>query len=324
MSPHASQFAESALDRLKKGFRPATWLQYRRMFAQFIAFLEYENTHVLQVNTIVLLAFMEFCYQSGLSQANISNHLSAIRAMFIVYGLNTKPFQDERVPLYIKSLKINANFKPTMTKLVSIDMLQQIVSLCDQKQFPIVFKALYLFCFFSFMRLSNVLPHSVAQFDLTRHLTRGDIIFGQKICTVIVKWSKTIQDRKETTTISLPILGESNLCPVAALKAMYSILPASKNSPLFVVYRQGVLFPLTDSAARKHLKSISTMLNISPHLTFHAFRRSATTWAFHHGVSLQEIMKHGTWSSEAVWRYIKSVPSSSSQVARTFQSHLFL
>ena len=161
MSPHASQFAESALDRLKKGFRPATWLQYRRMFAQFIAFLEYENTHVLQVNTIVLLAFMEFCYQSGLSQANISNHLSAIRAMFIVYGLNTKPFQDERVPLYIKSLKINANFKPTMTKLVSIDMLQQIVSLCDQKQFPIVFKALYLFCFFSFMRLSNVLPHSV-------------------------------------------------------------------------------------------------------------------------------------------------------------------
>ena len=57
---HPSQFAASALDWLKKGFRPATWLQYNRMFAQFIAFLEIENIPLLQVNPIVLLSFMEF------------------------------------------------------------------------------------------------------------------------------------------------------------------------------------------------------------------------------------------------------------------------
>ena len=294
------------------------------MFAQFLAFLELQKIHILQVNTIVLLSFMEFCYQSGLSQANISNHLSAVRAMFIVHGLNTDCFKDHRLPLYIKSLKINAVFNPTMSKIVSTDMLQSIVALCDQKQFPVVFKALYLFCFFSFMRLPNILPHSAAQFDLTRHLTRGDVIFGNHGCIVIVKWSKTIQDRKETTTISLPLLGSSPLCPVAALKSMYRTVPASKNSPLFVVHSQGKLLPLADSAARKHLKSISALLNVSPHLTFHSFRRSATTWAFHNGVPLQEIMKHGTWSSQAVWRYIKSVPSSSSQVSRAFHHHLSL
>ena len=117
-----------------------------------------------------------------------------------------------------------------------------------------------------------------------------------------------MQDHKETTTISLPLLGSSDLCPVSALKVMFQTIPASKNSPLFLVCRQGLLVPLADSVARKHLKSISTMLNISPHLTFHSFRRSATTWAFQNGVPLQEIMKHGTWSSQAVWRYIKSVP----------------
>ena len=31
------------------------------------------------------------------------------------------------------------------------------------------------------MRLSNVFPHSSAAFDVTRHLTRGDVIFGQKL-----------------------------------------------------------------------------------------------------------------------------------------------
>ena len=35
-------------------------------------------------------------------------------------------------------------------------------------------------------------------------------------------------------------------------------------------------------------------------------------------------MKHGTWSSDAVWRYIKSVPSASSQVPSDFQHHISL
>ena len=105
---------------------------------------------------------------------------------------------------------------------------------------------------------------------------------------------------------------------------MFAEIPASKNYPLFLVHNQGLLITLADSPARKNLKVVSGMLNISPHLTFHSFRKSATTSAFHNGVSLQEIMKHGTWSSNAVWTYIKSVPSSSSQVSRTFQSHLFL
>ena len=267
---------------------------------------------------------MEFCYQSGVSKINISNHLLAIRAMFIVYGLNTNPFKDERLPLYIKSLKINALFNPRMSKLVSIDMLQQIVQVCSKLQFLVVYKALYLFCFFSFMRLSNVLPYSSAHFDVTRHLTRGDVIFGQQVCTVIVKWSKTMQDHKETTTIALPVLGSSRLCLMLALKCMFVMIPASKNSPLFSVYKHGLLVPCADSAARKHLKSMSSMLNISPHMTFHSLRKPASTWAFQNGVSLQENMKHGTCPSDAVWRYIKSEPSSSSQVSHTFQHHLFL
>ena len=115
---------------------------------------------------------MEFCHCSGLSQSNISNHLSVIRVMLIFYGLNTEPFKDERLPLYIKSLKINAAFTPKTLKLVPIATHQQIVDSCCILQYPVVYEALYLFCFFSFMRLSNVLPHSSDQFDVSRHLTR--------------------------------------------------------------------------------------------------------------------------------------------------------
>ena len=294
------------------------------MFTLFLAFLEIENLQLLQVNTVILLSFMEFCYSNGMTQSNISNHIAAIRAMFIIHGLNTDPFKDHRITLYTKSLKINAVFKPRTVTIISIHMLQEIVNMASLLQQPVVYKALYLFCFFSFMRLSNVLPHSALAFDITRHLSRGDLIFGDKFCTVIIKWSKTMQDRKETSTISIPALGDSPLCPIAALQKMFHDIPAPSNSPLFLCRHQQKLVTLADSAARKHLKMISKLLNVSPPLTFHSFRKSATTWAFQNGVPLQEIMKHGTWSSNAVWTYIKSVPSSSSQVSRTFQQHLSL
>ena len=124
-----SRFATSALHRLEKGLWPGTWAQYHRMFRQFIAFLETETIQLWQVNIITLLLFLEFCYNSDMSQSNISNYMSAIRAMFILHGLNTEPFKDERLPLYIKSLKINAAFQPKTIKLVFIKMLEQIVTI---------------------------------------------------------------------------------------------------------------------------------------------------------------------------------------------------
>ena len=287
--------------------------QYTRMFRDFLYFLEKAQISPFQVTTIIILAFMEYLHQKGLSQANISNHMAAIRAMFIVYGLNTAPFKDERLPLFIKSLKINAPLSLRGQKIITIQMLQEIVATSQIMDNPLVFRTLYLFRFISFLRLSNILPHSAQKF-----------IFSEKFCTVIVKWTKTLQDRKQMATITIPSLGDSPLCPMKALINMFHDLPADKNSPLFCITKKSALVPLTDSIARKHLKQVSSFLSISPTLTFHMFRKSATTWAFDKGVPLQDIMQHGTWSSSAVWRYIHSVPSVSSQVSHTFQQHLFL
>ena len=319
-----ASLASDALGRLKHGFRPATLTAYSRMFRDFLAFLLSAGLHFSQVTTIILLAFMEFLHKNGLSQTNISNYMAGIRAMYILHGIDTSPFKDDRLSLFIKSLKINAPFTPKINSMVSIELLQKILITCEQLPHPQVFKALYSFAFFSFLRLSNMLPHSSKQFDLTRHLTRGDLIFSENSAVIIVKWSKTIQNRKNFTTITIPSLGSSPLCPIAALQVMYKAIPLGKNSPLFCCVTNGKVVPLSDSTARKHLKRISIILKIRPTLTFHAFRHSGTTWAFVNGVPLQEIMHHGTWSSNAVWRYIQSAPLSSSVVSSTFQQHLQL
>ena len=87
--------ASDALGRLKHGFRPATLTAYSRMFRDFLAFLLSVGLHFSQVTTVILLAFMEFLHKNGLSQANISNYMSGIRAMYILHGLDTSPFKDD-------------------------------------------------------------------------------------------------------------------------------------------------------------------------------------------------------------------------------------
>ena len=110
--------------------------------------------------------------------------------------------------------------------------------------------------------------------------------------------------------------------PVQAVQKMLALYLGHDNAPMFQIPGDSILIPLTDSKARKHLKKLSLLLQITPTLTFHMFRKGGTTWAFNHGVSIENIMQHGTWSSQAVWRYIKSVPTASSPVSRSFQHHL--
>ena len=189
-------------------------------------------------------------------------------------------------------------------------------------QHHVTFVALYSFCFFSFLRLSNLLPHTANKFDITRHLARGDIIFTSFGAIVIIKWSKTMQNRRDTCTIAIPSLGCLKICPVTTLKTMFACFPGTDNDPLFRIYKKGTMFALTVSTACKHLKQIFSMLEIQPLLTFHTFRWAASTWAFQHGVPLEHIQVHGMWKSDAVQTYLRSSPLSSSLVAEAFRKHL--
>ena len=288
----------------------------------FISFQAAAGLPSYQVNVTLLLSFLEYLHENNISSGQIQNYLAALRAMHIAHGLETAPFKDERLPLFLKATRIQRPFHPKVLAHLDLSLLEQIINLCDHMQFPKVFKPLYLLMFFSFLRMSNVLPHAINQFDFTRHLARADVIFGITGAVLLVKWSKTMQNRRYFVTISLPDLAGSNLCPVSALKAMFQLFPGSENSPVFVIPKTKGLFPLTDSVARKHLKDVSKFLGLNPALTFHDFRRGGAAWAFQNGVPLEHIMKHGIWKSDAIWTYLSSAVNAVSPVALAFQQAL--
>ena len=150
-----ASLANRAVARLWQGFRPYTLIAYRRMIELFLAFLVALDLSLPQVSTLDVLAFTEYLLEFGMSAANITNHLTAIRSMLIIYNCDASAFRDERIPLFIKSVKINRPLQPVFKTVIDEDILLSLVIACDQFAQQIVFKALYLFTYFSFLRFSH-------------------------------------------------------------------------------------------------------------------------------------------------------------------------
>ena len=136
-----------------------------------------------------------------------------------MYALNTDSFRDKRLLLFIKALKINAHLSLKSQKNhYNSHAAANSTYVCDTLHDPTLFRPLHLFTFFFSLRVSNILPHSMKKFDVTRQLVRGDLIFSENYCTINLKWSKTLQDWQQSHTISKPHLGSSPLCPMQALQ----------------------------------------------------------------------------------------------------------
>ena len=150
-----------------------------------MAFLVVAGLLPSQVNVHTLLAFMEYLCQNQFNPSNISNYLAGIRAYCVIYNTPTIP-RDEKIQMFIRSLKINRPLVIKNTSILTHDMLISILEVTAKLEAPQVFTSLYLLAFFSFLRLFNMVPHSFKNFDGSRHLARGDIIFSHDKIAIFI------------------------------------------------------------------------------------------------------------------------------------------
>ena len=179
-----------------------------------------------------------------------------------------------------------------------------------------VYKAVFLTAFYGFLRLSSLAPHSRLSFDPSRHITAGDVIFAKRFVKIILKWSKTNQNRNNAHVLSLPKIKGSTLCPHKALSTIIALYAPQQHQPLFQIKTPSGWQPLIDSRIRKCLSKINQKMGYQPNFfTFHTFRCSGATLAYNSHVPLQQIKTHGSWASDCVWRYIQQDQSMGETIA---------
>ena len=144
----------------------------------FFKDLNWFYTFPRQFNGVVYYDyFLEYLVDNLLSVANICNYLAALRTVFIIHNLPTQPFRDEKIQMFVKSVRINGPLVVKTNSIFTEKILLDIIAATKTLEFSESFLSIYLLAFFSFLRLSNVVPHAKNGFDPSRHLARGDIIF---------------------------------------------------------------------------------------------------------------------------------------------------
>ena len=224
---------------------------YRRKFRLFLAYCCFIQVQVHQLTPLILLSFLEFLKYNGMSHSGIANHLSAVKTSLTMYGVSVFPFLNPRIKHFQRSLSLNKQFTGKIRKIIDINTLTDIVCICDTMWMGQIFKALYLVAFFSFLRISNLVPHKITAFSPLEQLTRGDIFFAPPGLHILIKWTKTMQTRDMVKIIKLPALQASPLCPVRAVKNLLLLTPGNQDTLLFQIKNDKAQWiPVTDTKTR--------------------------------------------------------------------------
>ena len=263
--------------------------------------------------------YLEFLAFNGLAHASIVNHVCGVKFYLRWFDISVEAFESHRVKLMLKALSKTVVSHCKQKGIFHVKTLTNIVLLTRLHPYSEVYTVLYLFAFFGFFRISNLVPVSTLKFEVKKHLCVGDVLVFPTHLVVLIKWPKTIQSSQNATYIILPKLRDPTICPWIAFNNLKPLLPNSPNAPLFAINQ----LPCTELMVRSHLKKILTTLglDLATH-SFHTFRRSGATLAFNLGVDMCNIKRHGTWRSDSVYKYIVTDPTHASGVATTFQCNL--
>ena len=101
-------------------------------------------------------------------------------------------------------MQLHSPLQVKLKEVIDVPILKQIVQQCNYTYMGQVFKALYLVSFYSFLRLSNLVPYSVQQFSPLKHLARSDVIFHSTKVVILLKWSKSMQSNNDIKLITIP------------------------------------------------------------------------------------------------------------------------
>ena len=170
-----------------------------------MAFLIFTGSPItIQLHNI--LSFMEYLHQNSISPKVVRNYISSIASQAKFYSIQHQDINHPAVARYLRSISIHLRFQPTPRGIFDVKTLYAISLSCDYLSDPILFRAIFLCAFYAFVRISNVAPHSTAQFNPDKHFLRQDVIFAPPRAHLIIKWTKTLPDNKSHQVVQLPTI----------------------------------------------------------------------------------------------------------------------
>ena len=297
-------------ERIRHAYRPGTISNHKTQLRAYYTFCRAYGFGDLRPSEQQLCLYIEYLAQKFSSAHSVKNYLAAVGLLHKHLAVSCKALSSFRVSLMLRALDRTMLSPPHPRRPVSAALLHQLVqATCPLGIWGLVMKCAILLAFFGFLRQSNLAPRGVQQFDPKRHTRRKDIVLTSHGVYIKLRWTKTIQTAQQPTYVPLPRIPASPLCPVTAFMDMAKRIPVSSNRvPLLVLPGTGTALQIvTIPMLSQQFASFIRQFHLPPKtFSLHSLRRGGASLAFEAGVSLDQIKSHGTWKSQAVWKYIHS------------------
>ena len=275
-----------------------------------------------------LSAFAEWLVQAQLVPATVRNYLSAVKTLYQMWGVTPvlQAFNSYAWSLTLRA--INLSVRPTQNNrtAVTYQHLEALVQACtrDASLWPL--KVALVFGYMGYLRVYNLAPASVSEFDSSRLTTLQDVWPTKQGVLLSIKWTKTRQAAIFTAPIPIPALGANPICPVTVWHdyvEQLRFVSRKPDSPLLLSTTGPPGRVITIPILRALLRRAAHLAGLSHcHYTPHSLRRGGASFGFLAGVPLEHIRFHGTWTSEAVNHYLLSTPHFNTPVAASFVNSL--
>ena len=252
---------------------------------------------------INILLYIQLLANSFKSVATVKNYLSGAKTFLTQQAAPTYLFSSPVISNLFKGLQRLSNHIPTPAPAIDLVSLKRACTLLlGLGGDALTARAAMLMGFATFLRQSNLLPHSATAWHSPHTLRRRDIYEQDGYLRVTVNSSKTITDPLARVAIPVaPSLTEH--CPVMAWRQYVRRTPLDPDAPAFMFSPH---VPVTPQRLTSYLRAALAAVGFQQahKVTVHSLRRSGAQECARRGASQQQLMQHGTWTSLAINNYV--------------------
>lgn len=239
---------------------------------------------------------------------SIRNYLSGVKLLHVILGYPFPDLSAHELKVTLRGIERLAQHCPLRAPPITPQLLGLLVSFGgDRDPIDVTLSCAFVFAFFLFARVSNLVPDARSPDDSYLCLRRGDVEPSHYGLCVKFSWSKTNQFGTRVLELPLISIPDSPLCPVRLFYLMCKLVPAPGYSPLFVyLSHSGVLKPVLKRQFISVLRARLRAAKVTQYHLFrgHSFRRGGTSWAFSAGLPGELIQVFGDWRSDAYKSYL--------------------
>ena len=256
----------------------------------------------------------------------MNNYLAALKKVNILMGAEIDFMTDIESSMLKQSLRKILGENGNRKGEITIDILSRLCKVLDDS-IPLhaCMKALFLVALFSFLRKSNLLPHSQLEAAGGRgmFLWHQNVTFKTDNVLLHIYRTKTLLFKSKVLSVPIPAIPGSNLCPRTASAKHLEFSPALPGVSLFNVKSHSGYQTLLAAQATNFLKECISFIGLDEsRYSLHSFRRGGASFAFCSGASPQFVKAQGDCVSDAYLVYLVITPQDRINVLHSITARL--